>query len=164
MADCLPSSPLSSPPESVINVAINSPVKKQTKMPSQSPPREPVAETAAETVEVNANQPTDSPEGKVEAENTITQPSDDSAQLSVQKRKASMSRKPVSSKKPRRVLSAGKKSAQDIKWEAPFVYTDAKSPLANADLRVSISLSSSSLQSTDATPRQFYSTLKLGKS
>lgn len=149
MADCLPSSPLSSPPESVINVALTSPVKKQDRIPSSSPhpepAAEPVAEPAAEPVEVPADQPTASPKGnaeaQVEAQTSITQSPDDSAHLSAQKRKASMSRKPVSSKKPRRVLSAGKKSAQDKKWEAPFVYTDAKSPLANADLRVRISLS-----------------------
>jgi hypothetical protein len=140
MADYLPSSPLSSPPESVINVAINSPVKTKTIMPPSSPREEPAVEAAAETIEVNADQPTASPKGTIEAENSITQNPDDSAQISAQKRKANMSSKPVPSKKPRHVVSAGKKSAQDKKWEAPFVYTDAKSPLANADLRVRIYL------------------------
>jgi hypothetical protein len=149
MADFLPSSPLSSPPESVINVAINSPVKTKTKMSPSSPREEPAVEAAAETIEVTADQSTASPKGNVEAENpkgngdaenSITQNPDDSAQISAQKRKASMSSKPATSKKPRRVASAAKKSAQDKKWEAPFVYTDAKSPLANADLRVRIYL------------------------
>jgi hypothetical protein len=146
MADYLPSSPLSSPPESVINVAINSPVKTKTRMPPSSPREEPAVEAAAETIEVIADQPpAASPKGNVEADNSATQNLDDSAQLSAQKRKASMSSKPVSSKKPRRVTSAGKKSAQDKKWEAPFVYTDAKSPLANADLRVRVYVFSHSL-------------------
>jgi hypothetical protein len=144
MADYLPSSPLSSPPESVINVAINSPVKTKTRMPPSSPREEPAVEAAAETIEVTADQPTASPKETVEAENSITQNPDDSAQISAQKRKANMSTKPVSSKKPRHVVSAAKKSAQDKKWEAPFVYTDAKSPLANADLRVRIYLFSHS--------------------
>jgi hypothetical protein len=93
-----------------------------------------------EAVEVAAKQPSPSPDKKAEPqEKPIAHDSDEGGQSSTQKRKASISRKPAPAKKVRRVLSAPRKSAQDKKWEAPFVYTDSKSPLANADLRVSIS-------------------------
>ncbi|KAK4156479.1 Asx homology domain-containing protein [Chaetomidium leptoderma] len=137
MADDLPSSPLSSPPESVVNVAIDSPVKNGDKMTSSSDHQE----VTAETVEVAAERPTAGPtagatgDDEVEDLSITTVGSDDGGQSSAQKRKASISRKPLPVKKPRRVASATKKSAQDKKWEAPFVYTDSKSPLANADLR-----------------------------
>jgi len=42
---------------------------------------------------------------------------------------------PTPAKKP--ATSTTRKSAKDKKWEAPFVYTDEKSPLTNADLRAS---------------------------
>lgn len=42
---------------------------------------------------------------------------------------------PTPAKKP---AMPTRKSAKDKKWEAPFVYTDEKSPLTEADLRVSI--------------------------
>ncbi|KAK4042885.1 Asx homology domain-containing protein [Parachaetomium inaequale] len=134
MADEVPSSPLSSPPESVVNVVLGSPAKSESKLPAASSDRqEPTVEAA---VEVTAKQPSPSPDGKVEAqEKPIAHDSDEGGQSSTQKRKASISRKSAPAKKVRRVLSAPRKSAQDKKWEAPFVYTDSKSPLANADLR-----------------------------
>ncbi len=131
MADELASSPLSSPPESVINVVINSPVKPVTKMPPSGPHQE----AANESVEVATAQPVTT-KTEDEAKPPIPHDSDDGAQSSTQKRKASISRKPVPSKKPRRVVAAPKKTAQDKKWEAPFVYTDSRSRLADADLRV----------------------------
>lgn len=54
------------------------------------------------------------------------------------KRKASDQDKSSTAKKPRHA-AAPKKTNLDRKWEAPFVYTDEKSPLTNADLRVRIS-------------------------
>ncbi|KAK3373995.1 Asx homology domain-containing protein [Lasiosphaeria ovina] len=53
------------------------------------------------------------------------------------KRKAGPRSRPpsTSSKKPRRAAAAPKKPARDKKWESPFVYTDTKSPLTQADLR-----------------------------
>ena len=131
MAEELASSPLSSPPESVINVAINSPVKAVTKMPPSSPHQD----AANETVEVATAQPATT-KTEDEAKPPTPHDSDDGAQSSTQKRKASISRKAVPSKKPRRVVATPKKTAQDKKWEAPFVYTDSRSRLADADLRV----------------------------
>ncbi|KAK0727980.1 Asx homology domain-containing protein [Lasiosphaeria miniovina] len=53
------------------------------------------------------------------------------------KRKAGPRSRPpsTSSKKPRRAAVAPKKPTRDKKWESPFVYTDPKSPLTQADLR-----------------------------
>jgi hypothetical protein len=130
MADEVPSSPLSSPPESVVNVAINSPAERESEICSSAPHQE----AAIEAVDVATVQPT-TVEPRDEAKPPIAHDSDEDAQSSTQKRKASISRKPVPSKKPRRV-SAPKKTAQDKKWEAPFVYTDSRSSLADADLRV----------------------------
>ncbi|KAL1840726.1 hypothetical protein VTJ49DRAFT_166 [Mycothermus thermophilus] len=57
----------------------------------------------------------------------------DIAQPATQKRKADAG--PGNPTKKTRPTPAPRKSAKDKKWEAPFVYTDEKSPLANADLR-----------------------------
>lgn len=140
MSEGLPSSPLSSPPESVVNVRLGSPVKDDKASPVSSNHVESKVETVAENV-VIAKQPTASPERKVEGEKKpLSHDSDESGQSSVQKRKASISKNPASTKKPRHAAPAARKSAQDKKWEAPFVFTDSKSPLVNADLRVSIIL------------------------
>jgi hypothetical protein len=146
MSEEVPSSPLSSPPESVVNVRLGSPVEDDKISPISTSPVESKAETVAEPVPeavaesiVITKQPTASPERKMDEERkSLAHDSDESAQSSLQKRKASVSNNPVSIKKPRHVAPAARKSAQDKKWEAPFVYTDSKSPLANADLRVSI--------------------------
>lgn len=131
------SSPLSSPPESVVNVMIHSPVKARTSIPSSSPPQKSTAEIAEEVTGLPiSTSHTEHEEGKEGKRPPSPHESDDGVQSSTQKRKASISGKSVSSKKPRRVSSAPKKSAKDKKWEAPFVYTDARSPLAQADLRV----------------------------
>ena len=54
------------------------------------------------------------------------------------RQKASVHNGNASPKTNRRiVLTNRRKSAKEKKWEAPSVYTDPKSPLANADLRVS---------------------------
>ena len=132
----LPSSPLSSPPPSpsgsIINVAINSPVKPkaEAKAPSASPPQN----SPADTIEVAARRSPSSQNGDGEITVSIPHESDDGVQSSGQKRKASVSRKQAPAKKPRRIVVATKRS--DRKWEAPFVYTDTKSPLAHANLRV----------------------------
>ncbi len=131
MAEEPASSPLSSAPGSVINVVVNSPVKTVTK----TPPSGPQSAIANETVEVATTRPTTA-KTEDEVKPPTPQDSDDGAQSSTQKRKASISCKPVPSKKPRRVVAAPKKTAQDKKWEAPFVYTDSRSRLADADLRV----------------------------
>jgi hypothetical protein len=147
MSEEVPSSPLSSPPESVVNVRLGSPVEDDKVSPISTSPVESKAETVAEPVPeavaesiVITKQPTTSPERKVDGERkSLAHDSDESAQSSLQKRKASVSNNPISIKKPRHVAPpAARKSAQDKRWEAPFVYTDSKSPLANADLRVSI--------------------------
>jgi hypothetical protein len=117
MADDAASSPLSSPPESVVNVMINnSPLKARAKIPSSSPHQKPKVEIAEEVTD----QPITIKETRdVEAKAPRSpHASDDGVQPSTQKRKASISRKSVSSKKPRRVSSAPKKSAKDRKWEA----------------------------------------------
>ncbi|KAH6640913.1 Asx homology domain-containing protein [Chaetomium tenue] len=134
MSEGLSSSPLSSPPESVVNVRLGSPVKDDKVSPVSSNQVESKVETVAESV-VIAKQPTASPERKVEGEKSFAHDSDGSGQSSVQKRKASISKNPASTKKPRHAAPATRKSAQDKKWEAPFVFTDSKSPLAVADLR-----------------------------
>ncbi|KAK3378148.1 Asx homology domain-containing protein [Podospora didyma] len=56
---------------------------------------------------------------------------------SVPKRNAPRTRSQATQakKQPPRPPAAQKKTAKDKKWEAPFVYTDPKSPLAQADLR-----------------------------
>lgn len=66
------------------------------------------------------------------------------------KRKASEPAKPTSAKKPRQAGATPRKTNIDRKWEAPFVYTDEKSPLTNADLRVR----------TSSLFREFYLTAK----
>ncbi|KAK4127674.1 hypothetical protein N657DRAFT_536414, partial [Parathielavia appendiculata] len=125
------SSPLSSPPESVIDVAIHSPAESGDRVPYSADHQE----LRAETREVIANQPTASPKGNITADDLPCHNSDDGGQSSTQKRKASISRTSAPAKKARRIVPAQKKSAHEKKWEAPFVYTDPKAPLANADLR-----------------------------
>ncbi|KAL2266553.1 hypothetical protein VTJ83DRAFT_5905 [Remersonia thermophila] len=57
----------------------------------------------------------------------------DSSQPAAQKRKADAGHgNPAKKTRP---APAPRKSAKDKRWEAPFVYTDERSPLANADLR-----------------------------
>ncbi|KAK3402965.1 Asx homology domain-containing protein [Sordaria brevicollis] len=73
------------------------------------------------------NDPQDSRGTRSESRNS--QPDTES-----RKRKASEEDKSSSAKKPRHA-TAPKKTTLDKKWEAPFVYTDEKSPLTNADLR-----------------------------
>ncbi|KAK3297524.1 ASXH domain-containing protein [Chaetomium fimeti] len=133
MSAGVPSSPLSSPPASVVNIRLGSPVEDEKMSPIPSGPQEPTAETV-----IIEKPPTASPERKVEGEKekkSTAHDSDESGQSSAPKRKASISHNPGSTKKPRQVAPTPRKSAQDKKWEAPFVYTDSKSPLANADLR-----------------------------
>lgn len=56
------------------------------------------------------------------------------------RQKASAHVEKASPKNNRRiVLTNRRKSAKQKKWKAPGVYTDPKSPLANADLRVNLS-------------------------
>jgi len=83
----------------------------------------------------------------------VKQPSENgtagSGQFNAKKRRARSASDSASAKKPRSAparipakeraaprKAAPRKSAQDRKWEAPFVYTDSKSPLTNADIRV----------------------------
>ncbi|KAK4105061.1 hypothetical protein N658DRAFT_395837, partial [Parathielavia hyrcaniae] len=134
MADELHSSPLSSPPESVIDVAIHSPAESVHRIPSSADHQE----LRAETIQVNtttATQPPANAKAIIAADDSPSHNSDEGGQSNTQKRKASISRTPAPTKKPRRVVPAQRKSAQERKWEAPFVYTDPKAPLANADLR-----------------------------
>ncbi len=138
MADEIASSPLSSPPESVVNVAIDSPVKKETEILSS----ESHAESSNGVVEVATTLPTaivDAPGEEVKP--PAPDDSDEGAQPSSQKRKAGAPRISTAAKKPRRV-AVPKQTAQDKKWEAPFVYTNPQSGLAKADLRVRAPVSS----------------------
>jgi hypothetical protein len=146
MADEPPSSsPLSSPPESVIDVAVNTLdtiVESDNRIPSSTDHQDSTIVAA----EGAAEQPISSPRKTitVSTKTTITPDeapshnSDDGGQSSAQKRKGSIFRTPAPVKKARRVVLTNKKSVQDKKWEAPFVYTDPKAPLAKADLRVRI--------------------------
>ncbi|KHE80219.1 hypothetical protein GE21DRAFT_7949 [Neurospora crassa] len=61
--------------------------------------------------------------------------SDEQLGTELGKRKASDQDKSSTTKRPRHAGDAPKKTNLDRKWEAPFVYTDEKSPLTNADLR-----------------------------
>jgi hypothetical protein len=124
------SSPLSSPPESVIDVAVNAP----NDLPSSTDQQDSTIVAA----EGAADQSVASPKTTIPADKSPSHNSDDGGQPSTQKRKASMFRTPAAVMKARRIILATKKSAQDKKWEAPFVYTDPKAPLAKADLRVRI--------------------------
>ncbi|KAK4250379.1 hypothetical protein C7999DRAFT_11854 [Corynascus novoguineensis] len=140
MAAPVLSSPLSSPPTSVVHVALSSPVRKEDEIPILNDHQK----ATAETIEVNAKESAIDPDGKTEREEKLaTQGSGEASQSSTQKRKASIARKPASAKKARSITSGDRKSAaQDKKWEAPFVFTNSKSPLANASLRASTRSSS----------------------
>lgn len=138
-------SPLSPPPASVIQVALGSPIKKEDQSPAPSEhqeankagspnitPKEPSA--AGHEGNVQEKEP-----AKAKEKTSVTYDSDEGTQSSAQKRKASVSRKSAPAKKARHTASGARKtSAQDRKWEAPFVFTDPRSPLAYADLRVSV--------------------------
>ncbi|KAL2135571.1 hypothetical protein VTI74DRAFT_8050 [Chaetomium olivicolor] len=128
------SSPISSPPRSIINVQLGS--------PAASPDSKSIAvgrqELVSETVEASTprvTQPATNPNGYNQEDSSTTPGSEGNGQSGVQKRKANIASKPARAKKPRRALPVTKKSAKDKKWEAPLVYTDSKSPLAKADLR-----------------------------
>ncbi|KAL2260891.1 hypothetical protein VTK26DRAFT_4999 [Humicola hyalothermophila] len=73
--------------------------------------------------------------GKEEGGGAAAHGSDDGSQTTSSKCKSRPASKPAPAKKPRPTLAALRKSAKDRKWQAPFVYTDEKSPLALADLR-----------------------------
>ncbi|AEO62838.1 uncharacterized protein THITE_2107538 [Thermothielavioides terrestris NRRL 8126] len=107
------SSPLSSPPESVIEVATGSPAADTQGAPDLGGLQEANAEATA---------------------SDIGRDRDGSRQSSAEKRKRTISLSGPA-KKLRRPLAAIRKSAKEKKWEAPFVYTNEKSPLARADLR-----------------------------
>jgi hypothetical protein len=138
MADEPPSSsPLSSPPESVIDVAVNTLdaiVGSDNRIPSSTDHQDSTIVAA----EGAAEQSISSPKKTITPDEAPSHNSDDGGQSSAQKRKGSIFRTPAPVKKARRVVLTTKKSAQDKKWEAPFVYTDPKAPLAKADLRVRI--------------------------
>jgi hypothetical protein len=79
-------------------------------------------------------------DNEAEAEESITarQSSDDDLPRT-RKRKSMVPQpwNPTPQKQPRRGAAVVKRTAKEKKWEAPFVYTDDRSPLAKADLRVS---------------------------
>ncbi|GAB1314351.1 hypothetical protein MFIFM68171_04561 [Madurella fahalii] len=132
MADEI-SSPLSPPPEDVIRVGLwdpSSPVGEASS--SNSHPDQTLGKAAAP------------PRGDKHAGDDGTgeyggDGADDSAedgyQPTTQKRKALKNRNSSPVKRLRRLPTAVRKPAKERKWEAPFVYTDPKSPLALADLR-----------------------------
>lgn len=127
-----------SPPERVIEAAsgsLSSPAGETSHVNTQ--PESVTAKTAGTATGQQMEGTTSVGQGDEIAE-TGSRASDDENRPTAQKRKAHSSRKSAEAKKPRRTLPAARKSAQDRKWEAPFVYTDSKSPLARADLRVRI--------------------------
>ncbi|AEO56402.1 hypothetical protein MYCTH_2301285 [Thermothelomyces thermophilus ATCC 42464] len=136
------SSPLSSPPASVVQVALGSPIGKEDQSPVPSDHQEATAGSLdVSPKESSATGHKEKAQGKASAKakekKRATQDSDEGTQSSTQKRKASVSRKTAPVKKARHTASEARKtSAQDKKWEAPFVFTDPRSPLAYADLRV----------------------------
>ncbi|KXX78433.1 hypothetical protein MMYC01_201438 [Madurella mycetomatis] len=127
------SSPLSPPPEDVIRVE---------PWTSHSPTREPSPSNGhsdqtlggAASRQQGTKHADDNRTGEYggDGENDS---SEDGYQPTAQKRKALKNRKSSPVKRLRRLPTAVRKSAKDRKWEAPFVYTDPKSPLAYADLR-----------------------------
>ncbi|KAL2167173.1 hypothetical protein VTG60DRAFT_1628 [Thermothelomyces hinnuleus] len=135
------SSPLSSPPASVVQVALGSPIGKEDQSSAPSDHQEATAGSLdVSPKESSATGHKEKAQGKASAKakekKPATQDSDEGAQSSTQKRKASVSRKTAPVKKARHTASETRKtSAQDKKWEAPFVFTDPRSPLAYADLR-----------------------------
>ncbi|KAJ4306543.1 hypothetical protein N0V88_001347 [Collariella sp. IMI 366227] len=131
------SSPLSSTPSSIINVALGSPAVSPRKQPFTGSYLELASDITeimkSDIAEVLKPEPTTTTNGH--GEGPRTPGSDGDGQSSVQKRKASVTKKSTPTKIPRRTLPVIKRSAKHKKWDAPFVYTDSGSPLANADLR-----------------------------
>lgn len=130
-ADDCSSSSLSPPPDCILELTENSGAKDSganTSSIHNSP-----SSTTAQSEDMAKR-------GKGKAtksdDSIITHGSDDEKKPNSNKRKAtSQGRKSSSTKNPRRSTSGPKKTAKDRKWEAPFVFTDPKSPLASADLR-----------------------------
>ncbi|KAL2021211.1 hypothetical protein VTK56DRAFT_7398 [Thermocarpiscus australiensis] len=102
-------------------------------MADSSDPHESITVGVAESAVPSRKTP--NADGDDVAAELITHGSGSSTRPTSQKRKAVKIRKPAPTKKPRGAPAVPKKSAQDKKWEAPFVLADPKSPLAHADLR-----------------------------
>ncbi|KAK3308632.1 ASXH domain-containing protein [Chaetomium strumarium] len=130
------SSPLSSPPpESVINVATGSPARSTKDiLDSAGRAESPAVPVPSPAVIANIN---------ADASEPVRKRSAGSDRSTVQKRKAKPARLPAPAKRARAPPAAkrsrppppARTSARNRKWEAPFVYTDSKSPLTKADLR-----------------------------
>ena len=145
-------SPLSSPPGSVIKVRGNSPPIHDDDVDNSGDRRESITGSSITDMlaKVAARRETTNPNGankpgkEEEQEEATAHGSDDEDQSTAPKRKGRSVGTSAPAKKPRHALAAPRiatkaaprKSAQDKKWEAPFVLTDSKSPLATADLRV----------------------------
>ncbi|KAK0720660.1 Asx homology domain-containing protein [Lasiosphaeris hirsuta] len=134
-ADDCSSSSLSPPPDSILESTENSGAKDFGAITSDihnSP-----SSTAAQSEDMGKGKATKSDDS------IATHGSDDEKKTTSNKRKAtSQGRKSSSTKNPRRLTSGSKKAAKDRKWEAPFVFSDPKSPLASADLRAILLLPS----------------------
>jgi hypothetical protein len=129
------SSPLSSPPASSQPlIELGSPARSTEGAYDLAGRQEGTPEAVEESRGRPARRATKDDEA--EGPEPIVHGSDEGGNSGSQKRRASTAIKLVPSKKPRRALPGNKKSAQDKKWETPFVYTDSRSPLAQADLRV----------------------------
>jgi hypothetical protein len=146
-------SPLSSPPGSVIKVRGNIPPIHDDDMDNPSDRRESITGSSITDMlaKVATRRETTNPDGadkpgkEEKPEEVTAHGSDDEDQSTAPKRKGRPVGTPAPAKKPRHAPAAPRiapkkavprKSAQDKKWEAPFVLTDSKSPLTKADLRV----------------------------
>lgn len=128
------SSPLSPPPEDVIRVKPwDSPSPVREPSPSNGHPDQTLGRAASRQRDTEHADDDGTGEYCSDGENDN---SEDRYQPTAQKRKALKNSKSSPVKRLRRLPTAVRKSAKDRKWETPFVYTDPKSPLAHADLRV----------------------------
>ena len=131
-------SPLSSPPESEIKVREAGPPDNgdntaQPSSSSKSPLRKKVKLSRSRRSSSGHGE-----EERPERDEIVVHASDEGGQRASSKRKIIPASKSAPAKKPRRAPILLKKSAKDKKWEGPSAYTDEKSPLASADLRVSV--------------------------
>ncbi|KAK3326256.1 Asx homology domain-containing protein [Apodospora peruviana] len=147
------SSPLSSPPES----AYGSPEKQRATAPFAHPDLSSIMDQLVESkkaVEISEAQSVDvqAPEGPREDQAAKVPEAAQEAQETTQesitinydgtveppqpkRRRITPTRKPIPKTPSGCAPAVPRKTAKARKWEAPFVYTDAKSPLTQADLR-----------------------------
>ncbi len=134
------SSPLSSPPASSRGEI--SPVKKAIDTLQLAEPDSPMPSQPEKKAKLTHGDDAAEDASQEAIQDSITIQLDGrQSNVPAKRRSPPKERKSSGSKPKRRVVSGPKKSLKERKWETPFVFTDPKSPLANADLRVSSFLS-----------------------